>query len=361
MSKINIIPIFVPHLGCPNDCVFCNQRRITGVGEFSIENFEEKLNFFLDLFKDSNKEIELAFYGGSFTAIDRNLQYKLLDKAKDEKLKGNIDRIRISTRPDCIDENILNYLKEYNVDIIELGVQSLDADVLFLSKRGHNREAVFKSSKLIKNYGFKLGLQQMIGLPGDNKEKSIKTALEIISLEPDFVRIYPTLVIKNTELEELFNQKMFEPLSLNDAVSIVTELILLYEFSGIDIARVGLQSTPELQFQKDVISGPLHDAFRELCESEKLLLIIKSKEITINGAIEVYANNRNISLLVGQKGINKDKIKKLLNVSSIAFYSDKTISNDKIIFKNDSHNVILDLKEETNKIVKGWNNVFKEH
>ncbi|NLD16046.1 MAG: radical SAM protein [Tissierellia bacterium] len=361
MSKINIIPIFVPHLGCPNDCVFCNQRRITGVSDYQKNEFIEKLNYFKEIFKSSTNDIEIAFYGGSFTAIDRKIQFELLEIAKDEKDKGNIDRIRISTRPDFINEEILQYLKKYEVDTIELGVQSLDEEVLRLSKRGHSSEVVYRSSELIKKNNFSLGLQQMVGLPGDDEKKSIDTALKIISMKPDFVRIYPTLVIKDTELEELFNKGLYEPLTLDEAISTVTNLMFLYESKNIPIIRIGLQSAPELRYDKDVIAGPLHDAFRELCESNKLFKILESVGSNVIDPISITSTGRNISLLVGQKGISKANIEKLFKTNKIAFEMDKKVDENTIIIKDDKSIFTVNINDEIKKIVEGCNNVLKEH
>lgn len=361
MSKINIIPIFVPHLGCPNDCTFCNQKRITGIKEFSKEDFYNKVNYFIELFNNSDKDVELAFYGGSFTAIDRKLQFDLLEYAKNLKDNNKIDRIRISTRPDCINKEILEYLKFYGLDIIELGVQSLDDDVLKKSKRGHNSKCVYTSSKLIKDYGFTLGLQQMLGLPGDNEEKSIKTALGIISLKPKMVRIYPTLVIKNTELEEMYLNKKYNPLNLKDGVNQASKLIMLYNYHDIDVIRVGLQSTEDLQFEKDVVTGPLHDAFRELCESEILFKILTHKNLIIkNKNIIIRASNRNISLLVGQKGENKNKIMDYYDINRIKFLSDNNLKN-KIEIIDGKNNHLINIDEVSKEIVEGWIDVFKKH
>lgn len=361
MSKINIIPIFVPHLGCPHDCVFCNQRRITGISDYKKEGFIEKLNYFKNIFKNSNKDIEVAFYGGSFTAIDKKTQIELLEIAKSEKDKGNIDRIRISTRPDFINDEILEYLKNYKVDIIELGVQSLDEEVLTLSKRGHSSKIVFEASELIKKNDFKLGLQQMVGLPGDDEKKSIETALKIISIKPDFVRIYPTLVIKETELEELFHKGLYKPLTLENAINIVTNLMFLYDNNDISIIRVGLQSTEELQYDKDVVAGPLHDAFRELCESNKLLKILESADLDLATPTSISSNGRNISLLVGQKGINKRRIEELFKVRKIAFKMNNKINDNEIILEYEKSKYIINIGYEINKIVEGCNNVLKKH
>lgn len=361
MSKINIIPIFVPHLGCPNDCTFCNQKRITGIKRFSKKDFYEKVNYFLELFDNSNKEIELAFYGGSFTSINRELQYDLLKYAKSLKDENRIDRIRISTRPDCIDEDILDYLKYYDLDIIELGVQSLDEDVLKKSKRGHDSKCVYTSSKLIKDYGFTLGHQQMIGLPCDTEEKSIKTALEIISLKPEIVRIYPTLIIKNTELEEMYLNEKYTPLDLDDAVKQASKLIMLYNYYGIDVIRVGLQSTKDLQFDRDVVAGPLHDAFRELCESEILFKVLTYEDLKINNKnIVIKSSNRNISLLVGQKGKNKNKIMNYYDIDNIKFLNENSLDN-KIQIIDGEKNILINIDKVSKEIVEGWVDVFKKH
>lgn len=353
MTKNKIIPIFVPHLGCPNDCVFCNQKKITGLREFNLENVKNNIDEYLRLFNNS-QNIELAFYGGSFTAIEKTTQDALLQIALDLKNSNKIVKIRISTRPDCINKETIDNLQKHKVDTIELGVQSLNDEVLNLSKRGHNSESVYRAVELIKDSSFNLGLQQMVGLPGDTMKKSINTTYEIISLKPDFVRIYPTLVIKDTELEEMYNNKEYMPFSFEKSVEITTKIMMIYEFNNINIIRVGLQSSENLKFDKDVVAGPLNDAFREYCESEKLLKIIKFNELNIDSdELNIYANSRNISLLVGQKGLNKAKIKKYFNLNKIKFISDNTLGN-KIKLKSSNQEYNIDIEETLKKIVKGW-------
>lgn len=353
MAKINIIPIFVPHLGCPNDCVFCNQKRITGVSNFDINSVLKTIEDHLSYFSPLSPR-EIAFYGGSFTAIEEDLQKKLLSIAKSYKDRGLVDRIRLSTRPDCIDDHILTYLKAYGVDTIELGIQSTNEKVLNLSKRGHDRSSIFYASKLIKEAGFKLGLQQMLGLPGDSQEYSIKTCKEIIGLKPDFVRIYPTLVIKNTELEHMYSNGTYKPLTLDQAVDLASKLIMLYEYSNIEIIRVGLQATENLKFDKDVVAGPLHDAFRELCESKKLYMVLKAAKLDIreNENIGLYSNARNNALLVGQRGSNKENLKKLFKADKIKFKVDNTLADQIKIIADKTY--LVDIKENIKKIVKGW-------
>ena len=188
--KKKIIPIFVPHQGCPHDCIFCNQKKITGLSTSMTD--EDARDIIIESLKTipDDAEVEIAFFGGSFTAIDTDIQRKLLSVAKDFKDMGKVDDIRLSTRPDCIDDKELDLLKEYGVTIIELGVQSMNEDVLVKSIRGHHRDVVFTSAKMIKVAGFKLGLQMMLGLPGDSKDRCISTARDFVDIKPDFVRIY---------------------------------------------------------------------------------------------------------------------------------------------------------------------------
>ena len=204
--KKYIIPIFVPHLGCPNDCIFCNQKSISG----QMKNIEAKdavkiIEEFLKNFKDKNAKKEIAFFGGSFTGIEEKLQIELLEVANKYIKSGQIDSIRISTRPDYIDKTILKRLKKYHVKTIELGVQSSNDYILKKAGRGHNFEDVKKASKLIRRYGFNLGHQIMVGLPESNKIDELNTARDLIKLKPKMVRIYPVLVLKNTKLEKEYN------------------------------------------------------------------------------------------------------------------------------------------------------------
>lgn len=226
--------------------------------------------------------VEVAFYGGSFTAIDLDIQSKLLEIPYRYKKAGKIDNIRLSTRPDAIDEVILDNLKKYSVDTIELGVQSLDDKVLYASGRGHTSEDVYRAAELIKRFGFNLGLQMMVGLPGDTLEKDLYTCKEFIKLRPSCVRVYPTLVIRDTFLEKLYLMEKYRPIILEEAIDICSLLLMLFNFNNIEVIRMGLQPTENIQMGKDVVAGPFHPAFRQLVESNifKLLFeyFIKSKK-----------------------------------------------------------------------------------
>ena len=225
--KKRIIPIFVPHRGCPHDCIFCNQKKITGVStDMTSEDVRNIVDEYLTTI-DKDASVEIAFFGGSFTAIDVDIQKSLLSVAKEYVDRGLVNDIRMSTRPDCIDEDILTMLKEYKVSIIELGVQSLDEDVLRDSIRGHHADEVFKSAKLIKDYGIQLGLQMMVGLPESTKLDEIRTAKDLIKLKPKMVRIYPVLVIKGTKLERELEEDEYKPLTVPQAVERCKELLYL--------------------------------------------------------------------------------------------------------------------------------------
>lgn len=315
--KKYIIPYFVPHIGCPVGCVFCNQNEITGV-ESDLEPLNTVVDRYLSYFSERG-ETELAFYGGSFTAINEKLRLKLLSEGKSLIDKGLISSIRISTRPDCIDNNILNELKYHGVKVIELGVQSLDADVLKLSNRGHNVECVYEACDLIKSHGFILGLQQMLALPGDTLEKSIYTAREFVKLSPEIVRIYPTLVVKNTKLERMYLDKSYIPLTLNEGVNWAKKVLKIYNESGINVIRVGLQPTDNINYGGDLVAGPFHPAFRQLVEESIMLDYFINVGKLNEDTIEICANGKNISYIVGLKGKNKDKLKEILAVKNIKF------------------------------------------
>ena len=254
---------------------------------------------------DRSKETEIAFFGGSFTAIDRQYMLELLTAAKQftEIFKG----IRISTRPDCIDDEVLTLLKEYGVTSIELGAQSMDNSVLELNNRGHKSEDVVNASKRIKEFGFSLGLQMMTGLYGSDFEKDIKTAESFIALKPDTVRIYPTVIMKNTDLADFYNSGKFVPYTLDESVELCSRLILMFEREGISIIRLGLHYSDSLV--DDSLGDNYHPAFKELCESKIFYnSFIEQTSNLSSKKFDVFINQRSLSKFLGQK---KSNIKKL--------------------------------------------------
>lgn len=298
------IPIFVPHKGCPFDCVFCNQKHITGTSdEVTVESVKNTIKEYLKTLPKDDRYVEAAFFGGSFTGIESDLQELFLSAAYEFVKSGDIDGIRLSTRPDYIDKEILDRLKKYGVTTIELGVQSLDDKVLELSGRGHDSKTVKNAVKLIKEYDFSLGLQMMTGLVGDTDKKSLKTADKIIKLKPDFVRIYPTLVVKDTYLEKMYNDGRYIPQSLDGAVELCKKLMIKFKKANVNVIRVSLQTTDEISPGGLIVAGPYDAQFREIVESEMYLDKI-SKKIKKKKNYFLYVNNKEISKAIGRKRKN---------------------------------------------------------
>ena len=298
MKKQYIIPIFVPHLGCPNDCIFCNQKSISGQKEnMTKEKAKKIIDNYLESIKKEEAQIEIAFFGGSFTAIEPKLQEELLEVACEYVKNGQVESIRVSTRPDCIDKETLKRLKKYKVKTIELGVQSANDYILKRANRGHTFADVKKASKMIRWHGFKLGHQMMVGLPESTRIDEVNTAKALVKLKPKMVRIYPVLVVKNTKLEKEYKEGIYEPLSIVQAVEICKEIVRIFADKNIDIIRIGLQSTDEISDpenkKSEVVAGPYHPAFRQLVESamwydsivakiKKLNAKVKEVEVTVN-------------------------------------------------------------------------------
>jgi len=266
-QKHYTIPVFIPELACPNRCVFCNQQKISG--QILIPEEAEiiaQIEMYLEGFPPG-AHIEIGFFGGSFTGVPVNEQEHFLGIAQPYLRNGQVHGIRVSTRPDYISESRLDLLQNYGVTTIELGAQSLDEEVLLKSKRGHSITDVEKAASLIRSYGFSLGLQMMTGLPGDTLEKTLMTAHRIVELGADNTRIYPALVIKNTELEDLYLAEQYVPLSVEEAVFRVKQIIPIFEEADITILRIGLHPSEGLLNGDDLVAGPFHPSFRELAET----------------------------------------------------------------------------------------------
>ena len=294
--------MFIPFNGCPHRCSFCDQRSITGEQrQPSPDDVRRTVEKALDSLKENSIHSEIAFFGGSFTAIDRAYMISLLDATAPyiDRFKG----IRISTRPDCIDDEVLTLLRSYKVSSIELGAQSMSDEVLTANDRGHTAEDVRTASKLIKRYGFSLGLQMMTGLYKSSDELDRQTAIEFIALRPDTVRIYPTIVMKGTRLGELYEEGAYHPQELDSAVKLCADLLKLFEENGIRVIRLGLHDSESLR--RDMLSGPYHPSFRELCESrimlDKALELLSGREPGVYG---IAVNPRSRSKLTGNKKSN---------------------------------------------------------
>ena len=354
MNKEYVIPVFVPHLGCPNDCIFCNQKSISGQKKnVTKEEAKKIIDNFLKNIKDKDAKKEIAFFGGSFTGIDENVQEELLQVAYEYIEKGEVDSIRISTRPDYINKEILKRLKKYKVKTIELGVQSANDYILGRANRGHTFKDVEKASKLIRWYGFNLGHQMMVGLPESNRIDEINTAKALIKLKPKMVRIYPVLVIKGTKLEKEYNEGIYEPLSVVQAVETCKQLVRMFTDKKIEVIRVGLQNTDEIcnpdNKESEVVAGPFHPAFGQLVESsmwydaivekiKKLNVKVKEVEVTVN---PIDANN-----VIGHKKENVIKLKDTYEVDLIVKQDEKVKQGKSKIEVTKTYNDFLEENKE---------------
>lgn len=307
MRHINI-PVFIPHLGCPNQCVFCNQRRISGVKEFSLDEVMEIIETGLSTVGDDD-EVEIAFFGGSFTGIDRDLMVELLEIAHSYIERGAVRSIRCSTRPDYINGEILDLLKKYGVKTIELGLQSSSDKVLEITKRGHYFEAEEKACRLIVEQGFDLVGQMMIGLPSADIESEIATAEFIASVGAVGARIYPTVVFRDTELCDMTLNGYYEPLTVEEAVKRSAKVLEIFISRGVEVIRIGLQASEGLSSTDSYLAGPNHAALGEMVIGEvyynrimkKLSEIDPSDEENITVLVSVGA----LSKAIGQKRRNK--------------------------------------------------------
>ncbi len=316
-------------MGCKENCSFCNQKRITGkISSNPLDDLNTSVKTAYEYSKDLGST-EIAFFGGSFTAIDRELMEVLLKRAQELKEKYSLMGIRISTRPDCIDEEILEILKMYGVTSIELGAQSMDDEVLHLNKRGHTAEDIVKSFNLIKSYGFESGLQIMTGLYGSDTNKDYETALKAVKLKPDTLRIYPTVVFRDTMLCDLFNNGVYKPQTLEQAVDLCAKIVRLCDDENINIIRLGLHSTDEL---KNSVAGPSHPAFAQLCRSRIFFEDLVAK-LTKKGSYIVCVNERQLSFAIGQ---NKENIIKLDKLGfKVKFKASKELKSKEIIIEEE--------------------------
>ena len=294
------------------------------INKWTKEDVQKTIEYYLDNIKDKESQKEIAFFGGSFTGIDEKLQEELLQVAYEYVSQGKVDSIRISTRPDYINKDILKKLKKYKVKTIELGVQSANDYILKKCNRGHNFDDVKKASKLIRWYGFNLGHQMMVGLPDSTRIDEINTAKALIKLKPKMIRIYPVLVVKGTKLEQDYKEGNYQPLSVVQAVEICKELVKMFIYNKINVIRVGLQNTEEISDpeneKSEVVAGPYHPAFRQLVESamwyDSIVEKIKKLNVKVK-EVEVTVNPIDENSVIGHKKENVNKLKDLYDVDLI--------------------------------------------
>ena len=312
MKKHSNIPIFIPELACPHQCVFCDQEKISGT--YSIPqpaDVKDIVERYLETIPE-NRTIDIAFFGGSFTGLSVDLQEQYLKEAfkfiKNRKVSG----IRLSTRPDYINEPILELLKKYSVTTIELGAQSTSQEVLNESGRGHTVENIRDASNLICKYGFELGLQMMIGLPGDSYERSIQTAKDIVSLGACNTRIYPAIVVKHTAMEKLYQSGKYSPLTLEQAVEWTKDIVHIFEENNVSILRMGLHPSDELVTGKSLIAGPFHASFKEMVMTQiwKELIDMELQSINSNFSnnIKITVSDRQIHNAIGYRQTNREQL-----------------------------------------------------
>lgn len=329
MKKHVNIPIFIPHLGCPNQCVFCNQRTISGVSSFDIGSVKQELDNALSTV-DPSQDVEIAFFGGSFTGIDRELMISLLDLAHGYILKGRVSAIRCSTRPDYISYEILDILKKYGVKTVELGLQSTSDRVLEISKRGHTRTDEVNACRMITESGIDLVGQMMIGLPGSDLRDEIETARFIVDAGAVGARIYPTVVFRDTELCYMSECGDYSPISIEEAVQRSAKVLEILLENNVDVIRIGLCASENLSDEEKYYAGPNHPALGELVESalfyNKITRRLNNDVSYKNTVLHVYVAKGCLSKAIGQKRCNKDRLIREYGIADVKFKEDESLS-----------------------------------
>ena len=326
-ARESIIPVFVPHLGCPNDCVFCNQRRISGsIEPAKPEDVAAAIEHAKVVTPEGTRR-QLAFYGGSFTAIPDAEQEALLGAAQPYLKSGVISSIRLSTRPDAIDGAVLARLHRYGVETIELGAQSMSDRVLALSGRGHTVQDVVDASNAIKAAGFRLILQMMTGLPGSDDDSDVESAKAIAALHPDGVRVYPTVIVRDTVLCDMWRAGRYKEHTVEDAVRVCARILPIFEAAGIPVIRLGLNPTEDLS-GGDAVAGAYHPALGELVRARimrgKAEALLSGAELGETATIRV--NPRLVSQLVGQHGANRDYLLHKFGLKKLCIVPDETVA-----------------------------------
>ncbi|OGP92246.1 MAG: hypothetical protein A2156_15495 [Deltaproteobacteria bacterium RBG_16_48_10] len=337
-----ILPVFLPSLGCRERCLFCNQKAPSeGIPPSSSLHHFIEASLIRIPHNKKNAEKQVAFYGGSFTAIRRDDQVRYLKEVQPFLASGLIDSIRISTRPDALDEESLSLLKEYGVRTIEVGVQSMIDEVLSLAHRGHCAEDTASATLRLKQWGFEVGHQLMIGLPGDTRDRFLQTLDRVIELNPDFVRIHPTLVLEGAPLECFWREGRYSPLQLEEAVEWLKQGLLKLENSSIRVARIGLQ--PTLELERDYLAGPYHPAFRQLVDSAVFfdmaasLLQVSQKK----GRALFLCHPKEISSLRGQRNKNILKLVDRFDLREILVQYREDIPRGSLILRTSTGNVSI--------------------
>ncbi len=344
-----IIPVFIRHTGCPHTCIFCNQNTITGKKSEPLtpEYIRTSIDTFLK-YKNKDK-VQISFYGGTFLGLPNDDISMMLSEASKYIEKGMADSIRFSTRPDSITEEKITLIKNFPVKTIEIGTQSMVDTVLIRADRGHSAADTITAVRLLKKHGFETGVQLMAGLPGDTEETILESTKQVINLVPDFVRIYPAIIFKNTGLAQLFTTGNYTPLKLNKCVTIVKKMYLLFTKNKIPVIRMGLQSSSDFETGDDIIAGPYHPAFGHLIFSSIFLDMareaISGQEKSL-ASIIFHVNTKDISKMRGLKNENISVLSKELKCTNIQVKSDNTLKLNSIKFRG----TIVDITSLYSKI-----------
>jgi histone acetyltransferase (RNA polymerase elongator complex component) len=330
-----IVPLFVPHKGCPHRCVFCNQTSITGFegGRLSRQQVRDVIAEFLAFKGDHRGAAEVAFYGGNFLGLPTPYRQLLLEEAQAFVEKGQVDGIRFSTRPDTIATASLNDVAPYAVGTIEVGAQSMDDTVLDLSRRGHTAADTQRAVKILKAHHVRVGLQIMPGLPGATPESILETGRRVAELKPDFVRIYPTVVVKNTVLETWYHSGRYTPLCLAEAVELTKRLYVFLTERGIQVIRMGLQPSSSLLEGGNVVAGPFHPAFGHLVHSAVFLDLASEALVSEQGLskrVAVKVHPSDVSRLIGQGRENLRRLVERFHLETIQVLPDSSVPENTV-------------------------------
>ncbi len=326
-----IIPVFIPMSGCPHRCSFCNQTAITGAKSTSLSSssIHQSIRSFLAFVHDRNRPIQIAFYGGNFLGLPERQIRNLLKAATDYTVLKEGAGIRFSTRPDTISDMTLAILRDYPVKTIELGLQSMDDKILELTQRGHQAAQTISAIQMVKTAGYELGLQMMTGLPGETPQSAEKTARKIASMTPDFVRIYPTLVLKNSPLARQYQAGEFTPATLEETISLVCRLFLIFTAAQIPVIRLGLQADHSLSMDGTILAGPYHPSFGERVYS-RAFYHLAAAALGIHSPdrphVDIHVHSGNLSKMIGAGRENLDRLKTRFEIDNLSIRSNNAIS-----------------------------------
>jgi histone acetyltransferase (RNA polymerase elongator complex component) len=330
-----IIPIFLPHAGCPHQCIFCNQTSITGAQRDTVspEKVERQIHEFLKFKRNDRRPVQVAFYGGNFLGLEKEYIKRLLNVSTKFVKNKEIDAIRFSTRPDTIDHDRIEIIKNYPVTTVEIGVQSMDDRVLAMAQRGHSASDTLRAVALLKNRQYQIGLQMMVGLPEEDEAGSLSTAYRIGELEPDFVRIYPTIVLKNSLLARWYENGTYRPWSLERSIAHVKTLYLFFKKKNVPVIRMGLQASEDLDSGAAVLAGPYHPAFGHMVHSEIFLdmatELMEHKSVS-QDTVTINVHPKSISKMRGMKNSNMETLKRRFRLQSLDIVPDPTLDEDRL-------------------------------